>query len=451
MMNRRWKIIFLCVMCVGLLVSLPAGVLAAAKGEIRIAVGGPHTGFAAEFGAEEFRGAELALQELGGKIAGRPVKLLKTDTKCDASEAVKKFRDSLLRDKVHAFIGPVCGSSGLAIVEWAKDYPDLPILIAYSAPEDVTMRKRQYNVLRPGWTGTQDNYYLGKYVVEEKGWKRVIMIGQDYSFPWGQTHGFIRGFCRSGGEKVYKIYHPPNTEDYSSYLLKIRSMAKDYDAMAMNTAGSDAVALFKQFFEFGLDKQINLFGFTNAFDSTALPTLGDKAIGMISAMHYVEGLEYAKKGMFPKDVIDRWLRFKKAYMAKYGHIPSCPAEQAYVALMLYARGVEAVGGDIENKKGELLDALHIVDMTDAPRGPFVLDEFGHATQNVYIREVQKHDGRLVNVPIKVYREVTQFTEYVKMKEDYMRQPPASRDYPPGDCSKLCPNGLGPYPDGKCPK
>ena len=114
----------------GLLVSLPAGVLAAAKGEIRIAVGGPHTGFAAEFGAEEFRGAALALEELGGKIAGRPVKLLKTDTKCDASEAVKKFRDSLLRDKVHAFIGPVCGSSGLAIVEWAKDYPDLPILIA---------------------------------------------------------------------------------------------------------------------------------------------------------------------------------------------------------------------------------------------------------------------------------------------------------------------------------
>ncbi len=82
--------------------------------------------------------------------------------------------------------------SGLSIVEWAKDYPDLPILIAYSAPEDVTMRKRQYNVLRPGWTGTQDNYYLGKYVVEEKGWKKVIMIGQDYSFPWGQTHGFIR-------------------------------------------------------------------------------------------------------------------------------------------------------------------------------------------------------------------------------------------------------------------
>ena len=116
MMDRRWKIIFLCIMFAGLLVSLPAGVLAGANDEIRIAVGGPHTGFAAEFGAEEFRGAELALQELGGKIAGRPVKLMKTDTKCDASEAVKKFRDSLLRDKVHAFIGPVCGSSGLSIV-----------------------------------------------------------------------------------------------------------------------------------------------------------------------------------------------------------------------------------------------------------------------------------------------------------------------------------------------
>ena len=276
------------------------------------------------------------------------------------------------------------------------------------------------------------------------------MIGQDYSFPWGQTHGFIRGFCRAGGEKVFKIYHPPNTEDYSSYLLKIRSMAKDYDAMAMNTAGSDAIALFKQFFEFGLDKQLKLFGFTNALDSTALPTLGDRAIGMISAMHYTEGIEYAEEGMFPKDVVDRWLKFKKAFIAKYGHVPPCPAEQGYVCLMLYARAVEAVGGDVENKKKELLDALHVVDMTDAPRGPFILDEFGHATQNVYIRQVQKHDGVLVNVPIKVYPNVSQFTEYENMKDDYMRQPPAGRDYPPGDCGELCKNGLGPYPDGKCP-
>lgn len=446
---RHWKMILTALLIAGLLAGGPSAAIAAE--EIRIGVAGPHTGFAAEFGAAEYKGAELALEELGGKIAGRPVKLIKSDTGCDASQAVKKFRDTLLRDKVHAFIGPVCGNEGMAIVDWAKDYPDLPIIVAYAAPEDVTMRKRQYNVVRPGWTGTQTNYYLGEYVVKELGWKRIIMIGQDYSFPWGQSHGFIRGFCRAGGEKVLKIYHPPNTEDYSSYLLKIRSMAKDYDALAMNTAGSDAVALFKQFFEFGLDKQLKLFGFTNALDSTSLETLGPKAVGLISGMHYVEGLEYAPEGMFTQDVIDRWLRFKKAYMKKYDEVPPCGAEQGYVCLMLYNKAVLAVNGDIENKKKELLDALHTADMTDAPRGPFKLDEFGHATQNVYIRQVQKQDGRMVNVPIKAYKDVSQFTAYEDMKDDYMAQPPSDRDYPPGDCKELCENGLGPYPDGKCPK
>jgi branched-chain amino acid transport system substrate-binding protein len=339
----------------------------------------------------------------------------------------------------------------MAIVDWAKDYPDLPIIIAYSAPEDVTMRKRQYNVVRPGWTGTQTNYYLGEYVVKELGWKRIIMIGQDYSFPWGQAHGFIRGFCRAGGEKFLKIWHPPNTEDYSSYLLKVRSISEDYDALAMNTAGSDAVALFKQFFEFGLDKRLKLFGFTNALDSTSLETLGPRAIGLISCMHYVEGLEFAQKGMFPQDVINRWLRFKKAYMKKYDEVPPCGAEQGYGCLMHYNKAVLAVDGDIENKKRELLDALHTADLSDAPRGPIKLDEYGHATQNVYIRQVQKHEGRLVNVPIKVYRDVSQFTAYEDMKEEYMAQPPSGRDYPPGDCEKLCKNGLGPYPDGHCPE
>ena len=74
-----------------------------------------------------------------------------------------------------------------------------------------------------------------------------------------------------------------------------------------------------------------------------------------------------------------------------------------------------VNGDIENKKRELLGALHAADMSDAPRGPFKLDEYGHATQNVYIRQVQKHDGSMVNVPIKAYQNVSQFTAYDNMK------------------------------------
>ena len=117
--------------------------------------------------------------------------------------------------------------------------------------------------------------------------------------------------------------------------------------------------------------------------------------------------------------------------------------------MVYKKALAAIGGDYKNTKA-LIDALHKVEMLDAPRGPFVFDEFGHATQNIYIREVQKRDGDLVNVPIKVYRDITQFVGYDNMKEKYMKQPPASNSYPPGECNKLCDNGLGPYPDGSCP-
>lgn len=439
----------LIIFVVGMLINLPASVFAKEDGEIRIAVAGPHTGFAAAFGEDMYNGVELALSQLGGKLAGIPVKLFKIDTKCDAGLVGQKFRDAVYRDKVNYFIGPMCGSAGLAATEWAGDFPNIPVLIGYSAPEDITMRKRKHNVLRPGWTGTQTNYHLGRYVVEEKGWKKIILIGQDYSFPWGQAQGFIRGFCSAGGEKIYKIWHPPNTEDYSSYLLKVRSMAKDYDALAFDTAGSDMIAVFKQYFDFGLDKVIPAFGFTNAFDNTALPALGDKAIGMFSAMHYSEGIEYAEKGMFTQEQIDRWLKFKNAYRKMYNKVPSCGAEQGYVAVMVYKKALAAIGGDYKNTKA-LIDALHKVEMRDAPRGPFVFDEFGHATQNIYIREVQKRDGDLVNVPIKVYRDITQFVGYDNMKEKYMKQPVASNSYPPGECNKLCDNGLGPYPDGSCP-
>jgi branched-chain amino acid transport system substrate-binding protein len=56
-----------------------------------------------------------------------------------------------------------------------------------------------------------------------------------------------------------------------------------------------------------------------------------------------------------------------------------------------------------------------------------IDEYGNVVGNIYILEVQRRDGRLVNVPIKTYEDVSQFWTYDP--DWYLAQPVYSRDYP----------------------
>ena len=110
-------------------------------------------------------------------------------------------------------------------------------------------------------------------------------------------------------------------------------------------------------------------------------------------------------------------------------MPLAPAEHGYVAFMMAVNAVEEAGS---SDRDPVIAALRETEMPDAPRGPFHLDEYGNPVQNIYINEVQEVDGRLKNVPIVTYEEVSQFGPYDP--EEYLASEPYSRDFPPGDCS-----------------
>jgi branched-chain amino acid transport system substrate-binding protein len=48
--------------------------------------------------------------------------------------------------------------------------------------------------------------------------------------------------------------------------------------------------------------------------------------------------------------------------------------------------------------------------------------------NIYIRKVEKKDGKYVNTVVKTYPNVSQFWTYGK--DEFLKNPVYSRDYPP---------------------
>lgn len=393
---------------------------AAEEKEIRVGMIGPQTGWATVYGKYVVQGATLALEEHGFKFRNRSIKLYIEDTKGKTELTVEKLSSLKDRDRVHVIIGPSLGNEGMAAADWAARNPDIPILIGYSAPEDVTMRKHSRNVLRPGWTGSQDIFYFGEFCAKTLGYKKIVMVGQDYSYPWGQAAGFIRGFLENGGEKFERIWHPVEQLDFGSIMIKLQKLSGEYDAALYNGGGAQVVAFFKQWNQYGMDKFYpQLLGGANIADRSILPELGDKAAGIYSSMHYCEGLQTKENLEFRGKFYKRWERY-----------PGAIEVQGYDAVKVIFKALKAVDGNIEDTAA-FIEALYDVKMPESPRGPWYFDEFGQALQNIYIQKVVKVGDELLNVPVRTYRGVSQFGPYVGMEKEYMSQPPHAPRYPPG--------------------
>ena len=100
---------------------------------------------------------------------------------------------------------------------------------------------------------------------------------------------------------------------------------------------------------------------------------------------------------------------------------------AYLEAMVLAAGIEQLDGRTDDKDA-LMRAMRSLTLEDSPRGVVRLDDYGNAVGNIYILEVQRRDGRLMNVPIKTYENVSQFWTYDP--QAFLAEPVYSRDYPP---------------------
>jgi branched-chain amino acid transport system substrate-binding protein len=88
--------------------------------------------------------------------------------------------------------------------------------------------------------------------------------------------------------------------------------------------------------------------------------------------------------------------------------------------------LDAVKGKTDDKHA-FMKALRAI-RTETARGPVSFDLYGNVVGNVYIRKVERKEGRLVNSVIYTYPNVSQFWTYDE--KWFLGQPVYSRDYPP---------------------
>lgn len=394
---------------------------AESTGEIKIGFISAFTGVFSSFGKMQKEGAELALEEVGYMAGGKKITVIYEDDQLDNEQAVTKAKKLVEQDKVDILTGLVSGDEGLTVGDYMKD-KGIPLVPMYSASEDMTMRNFYPMIVRATWTGAQSMDVFGYWLATEKAYKKIYMIGEDYSYPWNQGGGFVRGFCRGGGTEVKSVWFPPGTtSDFSSMIAAI-PLDQGYDAVLYNGAGGDAVNFIKQWSELGMVGKIPLLGQSNTFEKPDLDSMPKDIVGSLSPHHTADDLN-----------TPAWNAFKDAFVKKYGYSPSAASEFAYMSMRMILRAIAAVNGDVSDKT-KLVDAMLKVDLTDTPRGSVALDPTYHAAiENVYIREVTADaSGALYNKGILTVKNVSQFGPYDPAL--YLAQPIDDNTYPTGLCS-----------------
>jgi len=387
----------------------PSALVAQGKDPIKIGFITALSGPAAANGKDMLLGLQLYLEEIGYEVAGRKIELITEDDEAIPTTAMTKGRKLVEKDGVHVMTGVLSTACGYALAPYL-DSKEIPTTYPVVSGDDLTQRKPTKWIIRTGYTSSQPLHPLGEYAYKVLKYRNIDVIGLDYAFGWEAVGGFQRTFEELGGKILQKMWVPVTVTDLSPYFPQF---SKNANAVLAILSGRSGMQFIKQYQDYGLKAKFPVLSLILT-DEHALPSMGDEALGIISALHYSEALDNPANK-----------KFVKAYREKAKKPASYFSEGAYTGVRWLVEAIKAVNGDVENKT-RLLDALKKADLQNIPRGPMKLDSYLNPVQNIYIRKVERVGGNLQNTVIYTYPNVSQFWKY--KPEEFLKQPVYSRDY-----------------------
>jgi branched-chain amino acid transport system substrate-binding protein len=368
-------------------------------------------------GQDGVRGAELAFKEANYTAGGKKIEVIKGSSDASPDSAVKAARKLVEQDGVKILVGPLSGDEGLAVKDYAKTQPNVTFINGTSAAQDTTLRDPAPNFFRFTTDGAQWMAGLGEYAYKDKGYRTVVTVAEDYSFPYTQVFGFMADFCKAGGHVPKKFWVPIGNKDFSSVIAAVPDKV---DAIYVALGGADGVNFLTQYQQAG--GTAPLIGGSITVDQTVLGTQGkqrDYVIGTPSAGPIADNAEGPA-----------WKKFVDDYKASYKDgfpSPSLFAQGYYIETKALLAALDKVNGDVSGDQAKLRDALtHLA--LDTPTGKVTLDKNRQAVADNYLTEVAKaDDGHLYNKVVKVIPAVNQTLGIPEA--DFMKLGVANRDNP----------------------
>lgn len=313
--------------------TLASSALATVDGKVKIGVIADMNGTYADVcGPGCVVATQMAIDDFGGKVLGKPIELISADSQLKPDIASAIARRWVESENVDTIGGLVSSAVTGAVTQVTNNTKNIT-LITGSASNGFTTKSCSPYIAH--WTYNVVALANGtvKTMVSE-GKKKWFFITADYAFGHALESVSTGVIKANGGEVVGSVRAPLGTTDFSSYVLQAQSSGADVVALA--NAGNDTVNALNAATEFGLTESMDIAGLL-VFSQNTKAMDGNVAGGMkLTTGFYWDMDEQARA----------WSqRFEKLH----GDIPSMAHAGAYSATLHYLKAVQAVGSDDSDK------------------------------------------------------------------------------------------------------
>jgi branched-chain amino acid transport system substrate-binding protein len=368
---------------VGAFLAAMSGPPAYAADAVKIGLILPYSGQFADPTAQTDNGVKLYLKQHGDKLGGMNVEIIRKDAGGINPPVAKRLAQELVtRDNVDILTGFALTPNALAAADVSAEAKKF--MVVMNAATAIVTTKSPYMV-RVSFTIPQLNQTLATWA-HQHGLKSAYMMVTDFGPGLDAEAAFAKGFKEAGGEIVGSVRMAVQNPDFSAYVQRAKDL-NPQGIFIMIPGGAQPGAFGKALAERDIDpRKIEILGQAEVTDEHALASIGDLAVGIITAGHY----DYNHHSTLNDE-------FVKAYNAEFKRNPDFFSVGGYDGMRMIDLALQKSGGKTDT---ESLIAAAKGAGWESPRGPISIDpETRDVVQTVYIRKVEKVDGRLVNVEI----------------------------------------------------
>jgi branched-chain amino acid transport system substrate-binding protein len=361
---------------------------AASADVIKVGVIGTMSGPYALFGQNFKMGIDAWVAEHGKKVGDHEIEFIYRDEESPNPAKSKALAQELLvKDKVQYLAGLYFTPDAMAVAPLLEE--SRTPLIVLNAATSAIVEKSPY-IVRTSFTMWQNTVPAAK-VASKNGAKKVAIAVSDYGPGVDAETAFKKTFEADGGAVTEAIRMPLNTTDFSPIMQRIKDSGAD-TIFTFLPAGPPTLGFVKAYIDNGLKAAgVKLMSTGDVVTEPDLPNIGDSGIGILSTYHYAVSHDSPENKAFLAQIVKNGGKLDEVTMTSVA---------AYDGARLIYRMIEATGGQRDPDKA--LAAVKGMKWV-SPRGPVSIDpDTRHIRQNVYLREVSKQDGKLINKELQTF-------------------------------------------------
>src|SRR5205809_2346887 len=263
-----------------------AAAFGSAHAQQTVKIGMPLTlsGQFADAANQMLNGAKTYMKMHGDTVAGRKIELVTKDVGGPAPDVAKRLSQELVvRDNVDILAGFALTPNAMAAGDVSAEAKKF--MVVMNAATSVVITKSPY-MIRTSVVLPQVMETFGTWAATKGGVKQSYTMVTDYGPGHDSETAFQSAFKAAGGTIVGSVRFPVANPDFSAFVQRAKDMAPE-SIFIFIPGGAQPAALGKAFAERGIDlNKTKILGSGETTAEAALKSMGDNALGIITAWHY---------------------------------------------------------------------------------------------------------------------------------------------------------------------